>query len=67
MKVYRTLYSSKKCATCEYWGAMRQVRVSIVESAEWGVCSNRRGSFYGREKSYRDSCSRYMRWIALER
>ncbi len=67
MKVYRTLYSLKKCATCEYWGAMRQVRGSSVESEEWGVCSNRRTLNYGREKSYRDSCSRYMRWIALER
>ncbi|MFZ8830672.1 MAG: hypothetical protein ACO2OY_00700 [Thermodesulfobacteriaceae bacterium] len=46
---------------------MRQVRGSIVESEEWGVCSNRRTLNYGREKSYKDSCSRYMRWIVLER
>jgi hypothetical protein len=67
MKVYRTSASSKYCATCEYWGAMRQVRLSTVESEEWGVCSNRKILNYGKEKSYKDSCSRYERWIVLER
>jgi hypothetical protein len=67
MKVYRTSASSKYCATCEYWGAMRQVRLSTVESDEWGICSNRRSSFYGKEIKYKDRCSKYMRWIVLER
>jgi hypothetical protein len=67
MKIYKTPDYSKYCATCEYWGAMRQARSSYVESEEWGVCSNRRSSYYGKEKKYRDHCFRYERWVVLDR
>jgi hypothetical protein len=46
---------------------MRQARSSYVESEEWGVCSNRRSSYYGKEKKYRDHCFRYERWVVLDR
>ena len=67
MRSNRVSASSKYCATCEYWGAMRQARRSEVECEECGVCSNRRASYYGRKKRYKDSCSKYEKWIVLMR
>lgn len=66
MGVYKTYSNTKCCATCEFWGALRRIHGHYVESEEWGICSNRRSSYYKGDKRYKDRCSRYLRWIALE-
>jgi len=67
MKIYRTSASSEYCATCEYWGAVRQVRSSTVESEEWGIYSNRKSGYNGKERKYNGHCFRYVRWFTLGR
>lgn len=66
METYRVSSSRQCCATCEYWGALRLAYRYDVETEEWGICSNRKTSRYGQETKYRDSCSRYLKWIVLE-
>jgi len=66
MGMYNTYPNTKCCAACEFWGALRRIYSGRVESEEWRICSNRRSSYYRREKRYRDYCSRYLCWIALD-
>jgi len=66
MKVYRNYPNIKCCATCEFWGAIKRIYNNRVESEEWGICLIGEAVIYKKEKKYRDHCSRYLRWIALD-
>jgi len=66
MRGNKVWVKTKCCATCEYWGAMRQAKGSDVLCEDWGICSNRRTlSNYSKEKRYKDKCSKYKIWGVL--
>jgi hypothetical protein len=68
---YSTTNVFKQCATCEYWGAAREVRNGYfrqtveIEGDIYGQCRNGESLFNQQQQRAGSGCSRWVKWSAI--